>query len=115
VGGEGVFTEDLKADGHDPVGQGRLLDVADAVDLAGDPVAAVDDVLGGLGVGGVDVVEQGRGEERADLHSQEDGGKEQPGGQRRGAHGGALVRRVGSIGRDEGHLSKDNSRVEAVE
>jgi len=87
VGGEGVLAEELVADGDGPVGQWGLLDVADAVDLAGDPVAAVDNVLGGLGVRSVNVVEQGRRKERAHLDGKKDENKEQPGG-----HGGWALR-----------------------
>jgi hypothetical protein len=50
VGGKGVLAKDLVAAGNDPVGQGRFLDVADAVDFGGDQVAGLGHVLGGLGV-----------------------------------------------------------------
>src|SRR5208337_4237362 len=51
VSGKGVLAKDAVGDSHQPVGQRGLLDVANAVDFAGDPVAALDDVLGSLGVG----------------------------------------------------------------
>ena len=66
--GEGVFAEDFVHHRYGPVRQGRLFNVADAVDLAGDPVVAVYDVLGGLGVGGVYIVHQGRSKQRTDLN-----------------------------------------------
>jgi len=84
VGGEGVFAEELIGEGDQPEGEGWLLDVADAVGLGGDPVAAVDDVLGGLGVGGVDVVHEGRGEEGSEVDGEEEGEEDEPGGQRGG-------------------------------
>ena len=88
MGGKGVLAEDLVAAGDDPVGQGRLFDVADAVDLGGDQVAGLGDVLGGLGMGGVDVVHQRRREERSKLHGGKDGRQKQPDSQR----GGRLLR-----------------------
>ncbi len=53
-------SEEAQADGGDPVGEGRFFEVADAVDVEGDPVAGGEHGLGGLSVGGVGVVEQGR-------------------------------------------------------
>ena len=64
VGGKGVLAEDLVGAGDDPVGQRRLLDVADAVDLRGDQVAGFSHVLRGLGMGGIHVVQQ-RGRRKA--------------------------------------------------
>ena len=66
MGGEGVEAEDAEAEGVEPVGEGRFLEVADAVDVEGDPVAGEGHVAGGVGVGGVGVVEQRRGEERGE-------------------------------------------------
>src|SRR5580658_392360 len=64
---EGVFAEDAKADGGDPVGERRFFEVADTVDVECDPVAGVKHGLRGLCVRGVGVVEQrgcsGGGEE----------------------------------------------------
>ena len=84
VGGKDVLAEDLVEAGDDPVGQRRLLDVADAVDLGGDPVAGLGHVLRGLGVGGVHVVQQRRREERSELHGGKDGRQKQPDSQRGG-------------------------------
>ncbi len=84
MGGERVFAEELEGDGDEPEGEGRLFDVADAVGLGGDPVAAVDDVLGGLGVRGVDVVHEGRREEGGEVDGEEEGEKDQPRRQRGG-------------------------------
>jgi len=58
--GEDVLAEDAVVDGGQPVGQRRLLKVTDAVDVEGDPVSAGDDVLRGLGMRCVGVVEQRR-------------------------------------------------------
>ncbi len=82
VGGKGVLAEDAVADGHQPEGKRRFLDIADAIDLAGDPVAAVQDVLGRLRVRGVHIVHQRRREKRAKVHCGKDGSEEKPGGQR---------------------------------
>jgi hypothetical protein len=68
VGGEGVEAENLEADGDEPVGEGSLLHVADAVDVEGDPVSGEDDVAGSAGVGGVGVVKK---------RGREEGGKEE--------------------------------------
>jgi hypothetical protein len=64
--GEGVEAEDAEAEGDEPVGEWCLLEVTDAVDLEGDEIAAEGHVAGGVGVGGVGVVEQRRGEERGE-------------------------------------------------
>ena len=66
MGGEGVEAEEAEGDGIEPVGERGLLEVADAVDVEGDPVAGEGHVAGGAGVGGVGVVEQGRAEERGE-------------------------------------------------
>ncbi len=70
MGGEGVEAEDAEADGDDPVGQRSFFEIADAVDAQGDPVAGESHLAGGVGVGGVGVVEQGRGEERGEEDDQ---------------------------------------------
>ena len=54
------------AGGH-PVQKGRLIEEADAVDVGGDEVVAPEHLASDLDVDGVDVVEQARGEETADL------------------------------------------------
>ncbi len=65
-----VFSaEDLIAAGHQPVGQQRLLDIADAIDLAGHPIAGLRHGLRGLGVGCVHVIHQRRGEQGSKLHA----------------------------------------------
>ena len=62
MSGEGVEAEDAEAEGDEPVGERRLFEIADAVDVQGDEVAGESHVAGGVGVGGVGVVEQRRGE-----------------------------------------------------
>ena len=64
MGGEDVVAEEVIVDGDHPVGERRFFEVANAVHVHRDPVSAGGDVLGGLGVGRVGVVEQG-GEKRA--------------------------------------------------
>ena len=63
MGGEGVEAEDAEGEGDDPVGQRGLFEVADVVDAEGDPVVGEEHLAGGVGVGAVGVVEDGRGEE----------------------------------------------------
>ena len=60
MGGEDVVAEEVIVDGDEPVGQRRLFEITDAVDVQRDPVAADGHVLGGIGVRGVGVVEQWR-------------------------------------------------------
>jgi len=54
------------ASGH-PVQEGRLVEESDAVNVGGDVVVTAEHLAGDLDVDGVDVVEQARGEEAADL------------------------------------------------
>ena len=80
VRGEGVLAEDAVQSGVEPIGQRRLLKIADAVDFHGDPVAAFGHVLRDLRVGGVDVVEQRRSEERSELDGKEYDSQKDPRG-----------------------------------
>jgi len=66
-------------------------------------------VLGGLGMGGVDVVHERGREEGGKLHGGKDGPKEQPGGQRGGGLRGAMVRPGSVCRRGKWHWKKDNS------
>ena len=79
VGGKDVLAEDMVEAGVDPVGQRRLLEIADAVDFEGDEVAGFGHVLGGFCVAGVGVVEQRRGEKGGELHSSKNRKQEHPG------------------------------------
>ncbi len=88
--GEGIFAEDLVTGGNYPIGQRGLLDVADAVDLRGDQVAGIDHVLGGLGMGGVNIVEQRGRKEGCKLHGGKDGCQKQPDSDRGGRLAGAI-------------------------
>ena len=78
VGGEDVVAEEAVVDGDDPVGERGFFEIADAVDVEGDPVSGLGDVFGDLGVGGVGVVEQRRREERGDVDGEEDGDEQDP-------------------------------------
>ncbi len=109
VRGKDVLTENAVEAGGKPVGQRRLLNVADAVDLGRDPVAGLGDALRGLGVGGVHIVEQRRVEQGTNLDGAKNCGKQQPGGQHEGCCSGAVVRRVPACGRGIGHCIKNNS------
>ena len=61
--GGGVDAEEFEAGGHGPVEERGLFEVADAVGVEGDPVVAEEHLAGDLGVDGVGVVEEWRGEE----------------------------------------------------
>jgi len=52
----GVSAEEFHTSRHAPIGEGRLFEIADAVFMKGDPVMAEENVVGGVGVGGVHVV-----------------------------------------------------------
>ena len=58
MNGEGVLAEEAHARRGDPVGEWRLFEIADAVDVKCDPVAGVQHGLCGLRVSGVGVIEQ---------------------------------------------------------
>lgn len=60
----------FEAHGGEPVGKRRLFQVADAVDVEGDPVSSGEHGLGGLGVRGVGVVEERRSESRGDVEQE---------------------------------------------
>ena len=55
--------EEFVAEGHAPVEDGGFLEVADAVGVEGDPVVTEKHLASDLGVDGVGVVEQRRGDE----------------------------------------------------
>ena len=90
MSGKNILAEDGVKRGVEPVGKRRLFEVADAVDLHGDPIAAFVHVLRDLGVGSIYVVEQGRGEKRGDLDTQKNGHEKRP----RCEGGGRLRRRL---------------------
>ena len=79
VGGEDVVAEDAVVEGDDPVGERGFFEIADAVDVEGDPISSLGDVFGDLGVGGVSVVEERRREERGDVDGDEDRDEKHPG------------------------------------
>ena len=72
VGGKDIFAEDLIECAGEPVGQRWLFDVADAVDPGRYPVAVLGEVLRGLGMGGVNVVQQRRRKQRGELYGGKD-------------------------------------------
>ena len=82
MGGKDVLAEDPVKAGVDPIGQRRLLKVADSVDLGGDQVACFGHMLRHLGVRGIGVVEQRRGKERGKLNGGEDRHQKGPCSQR---------------------------------
>ncbi len=79
VGGEGVEAEDAEAEGVEPVGEGSFLEVADAVDVEGDEISGQGHVAGCVGVGGVGVVEQRRGEEGGEEDDEPEAAEEEEG------------------------------------
>ncbi len=86
MGGEGVEAEEAEAKGDEPVGEWCFFEIADAVDMEGDEVAGEGHVAGGVGVGGVSVVEQRWGEERGEEDDQPEAAEDQQsGGATRGA------------------------------
>ena len=90
AGGPVVDAEDVHGAGGHPVHEGRLVEEADAVDVGGDVVVAVQHLAGDLDVDGVDVVEQAGGEEAADLED-EPGEDEDGDGAEAPAAGGCVV------------------------
>ncbi len=85
MGGEGVEAEDAEAEGVEPVGEGGFFEIADAVDVEGDEVSGEGHVAGGVGVGGVGVVEQGRGEERGEEDDEPEAAEDEQSGGALGA------------------------------
>ena len=67
AGGPVCFTKEMHGAGREPVQEGRFIEEADAVDIGGDEVVAVEHLAGDLDVDAVDVVEEAGGEEAADL------------------------------------------------
>lgn len=59
----GISAEEFHPCGHAPVRERSFFEVADAVFVKSDPVMAEENVAAGVGVGGVHIVLQGRGEE----------------------------------------------------
>ena len=72
MGGKDVVAEQMVIGSGQPIRQRRLLQVADAIHLERDPVAALCHMLRGGGVGGVGVVEQRRREQGGEMHGNED-------------------------------------------
>src|SRR5258708_1411212 len=60
--------EYVEAQRNRPIHQRRFFEIADAVGVQRDPVAAEDDLASGLGVHGIGVVEQRRMEEAGDVN-----------------------------------------------
>ena len=90
----GMGCEEAEAYGGDPVGERGLFEVADAVHVEGDPVAGGEHGLGGLGVGGVCVVEEGRGGEGGDEDEEPEAEEDEDVGERPAcARGSELWRR----------------------
>ena len=78
VRGKGVLAKNLVHAGHHPIGQRRLLNVANPVGLRRDQVAAFRHVLGCLRMRRVHVVHQRRRKQRRKVDGDEDGRKQQP-------------------------------------
>jgi hypothetical protein len=62
--------EEVHGSGGHPVEKGWFVEEADAVDVGGDVVVALHHLAGDLDVDGVDVVEEARGKEAADLENE---------------------------------------------
>jgi len=98
-----VETKDMHGAGGHPVHQWRLVEEADAVDVGGDIVVAMEHLACDLDVDGVHVVEQARGEEAAYLENEPGESEDSD-----GAKAPALRRGSGSGGR--GRLERDEGR-----
>ena len=70
------LSEDPHRTCGEPVHEGGLVEEADAVDVGGDVVVAVEHLPGDLEVDGVNVVEEAGGEEATDLEDEPDEGDE---------------------------------------
>jgi len=62
AGAPGVDSEELDAESNSPIGERGFFEIADVVFVEGDPVVADENFAAGIGVGGVDVVLERRGE-----------------------------------------------------
>ncbi len=78
-----VVAKEVIIDRGQPVGQRRLLEVANAIDGKRHPVAADGHVLRGVGVRSVGVVEQRRGKQRGKVNREKDEQEQRPGLDRR--------------------------------
>ena len=92
MGGKGILAKDLIDRTHQPVGERRFLNIANPVDLRGDQIARFGDMLRGLGMAGVHVVQQGRRKKRGELHGREECCQQRPNRQHRRRRGGAILR-----------------------
>ena len=79
MGGEYVESEEVVIGGGQPIGQRRLFQVADAIHLQGDPVAAARHLTGRRGMGGIRVIQQGGRKERRHVHRGENQQQQRPG------------------------------------
>lgn len=77
--GKDVLAEDAVIDGGQPIGERRLLKIADAVDIESDPVSAGDDVLGSLRVSGIGIIEQRGRKQRYKMNGEKNQCKQRPG------------------------------------
>ena len=76
TGGPVVLAEEMHGACGQPVQEGRLVEEADAIDVRGDVVVAVEHLAGDLDVDGVDIVEEARREEASDLQDEPDENKD---------------------------------------
>jgi hypothetical protein len=67
-----MYSKDFKARGHGPVQQGRLFQVADAIDVESDPVVTEYHFASGFGVDGVGVIEKRRAKKSSAIGGQPD-------------------------------------------
>jgi hypothetical protein len=79
MGGEHVIAEGMIIDGGEPVGKGRLLQIADAIDLQRHPIAGERHVLSGIGMRGIGIVKQGWREKRREIDGEPDQQQNGPG------------------------------------
>ena len=79
MGSKDVVAKEPVIDRHQPVGQRRLLQIANAIDLEGDPVAGERHMLGCAGMVGIGVIQQRRGEKGGQVNRGEDQQQQCPG------------------------------------
>ena len=93
-----MLAEEAHGAGGEPIHEGGLVEEADAVDVRGDVVVAVEHFAGYFDVDGVDVVEEGWGEEASKL--EDEPGEEDDGGGRASGDGGVVCMRVEEVEAD---------------
>ncbi len=107
-----MYSKELKARGHDPVQEGCLFQVADAICVESDPIVAEHDFAGRFGMNGVGIIEE-RGPKKGGAigdYPEETKGSQIDGGAGRDA---GFRRHAGAV-RRESSRSTENSVLERI-